>query len=325
MPLNVSTEHRSITSSPTDESRASAQRQMIEAMLDVWPEHQSFLRSRFSPMYEALRNTSEQIAARILTITGAHLRQFCEDYRWTCNILLDEALFFQRHGEYRLKTFAEAYTELYGNTEKMRRYNHGLLLSQLFWANQTAAIDTYLKKFLAGSRPNQRHLEIGPGHGLLLAEAALHDSGGILTGWDASPASLEASAESLRCMGVENKVRLEERDMRQPLAGDVLFDRIVLSEILEHIEEPVEALIQVAKLAAPGGRFFINVPANSPAPDHIFLLRDADHLVDMVKAAGLTPLRVESFPQTGYTLDRAQKRRATVSCVIIAEKLCLPS
>lgn len=295
-------------------------RKVIESMLAVWPEHLNFLNSRFGAPYAPLQNCSERVAKRIVAIAGDELEIFCNDYRWTCDLLLEELLYFYRHKEYRVKTFAEAYSAFYGNETQMVKYNHGLLLSQLLWANQTAAIDMYLEKFLSKCLHGGRHLEIGPGHGLLLAEAALNDRAGTLVGWDASQASLNASNESLRRMGVNSVVKLEKRDLRLPLVTEAPFDSIVMSEILEHIEEPAVALAQVEKITAKGGRIFVNVPANSPAPDHIFMIRNSDELVSMIKAAGFTPVNVETFPQTGYSLKEAQQLRATVSCVVIAEK-----
>jgi hypothetical protein len=69
---------------------------------------------------------------------------------------------------------------------------------------------------------------------------------------------------------------------------------------------------------APRGRLFVNVPVNSPAPDHIYLLRTPEEAVEMVRSSGYDVLDHRFFPMTGHTEAKARKNKLTISCVIVA-------
>jgi hypothetical protein len=69
---------------------------------------------------------------------------------------------------------------------------------------------------------------------------------------------------------------------------------------------------------APGGRAFINVPVNSPAPDHITLYRSPEDVVEAVKQAGFEVDDVLFAPTTGASLSRARKLSLAISTVVVA-------
>ncbi len=91
-----------------------------------------------------------------------------------------------------------------------------------------------------------------------------------------------------------------------------------MSEILEHLEDPVGALRAAAAWMRPGGWLWINVPVNSPAPDHIFLLRTPEEAVELVRAAGFTPVDTAFYPMTGRTLDETRRENLTISVIVTA-------
>jgi 2-polyprenyl-3-methyl-5-hydroxy-6-metoxy-1,4-benzoquinol methylase len=101
-------------------------------------------------------------------------------------------------------------------------------------------------------------------------------------------------------------------------AAEPVWDSVVMSEVLEHLETPARALAFVRQSLRPGGRAFINVPVNCPAPDHIFLFSAPEEVIAAVRASGLQPIEAGIFPASGYTEDRARKMRATISCAVIA-------
>jgi len=93
-----------------------------------------------------------------------------------------------------------------------------------------------------------------------------------------------------------------------------------MSEILEHLEDPVAALKAASKWLRPGGCLWINVPANSPAPDHIFLVNNVEHAAQLARDAGLEVVDSKAFPMSGTTLEKAIKRKQAVSCVVTTRK-----
>ncbi len=253
--------------------------------------------------------------------TKGGLIAICEDYKSVCNsMILEEEIHFRRYGTYRLSTFEQAYREYYSNHDLMTRYMHGLLLSVIFWANHANALAYYVDSFLPSGPENYAHLEIGPGHGLLTYFAARDMRAGTVEGWDISPGSVESTRRALTAMGIEQRVQVSCRDATSPDAARDRYDNIVMNEVLEHIEDPASVLRKAMPLLKPGGRILVNMPANSPAPDHLYLLRQPEEAIDLVRDCGYEVVESRLFPMTGYTVEKARKRNATINCCVVARR-----
>ena len=296
--------------------------QIVDAILGAWPEHQMFARKSVDGRSPGVLRSSDQIAGLILRLAPharGGLEGLCEDYRFLCEtIVLPEELYFRRHGRYRLSTLEEAAREVYANGPFMERYMNGLLLSGVMWSNHAQALDQYLHEYLPSLAPGADHLEIGPGHGLLLYLAASRPEIGSVTAWDVSPTSIANTRAALETLGVGRPVDLVLKNLFDTADGEAprLYDSIVLSEVLEHLEQPVQALEAIKGWLKPGGRVWVNVPANSPAPDHLFLVDSVDHACELVKAAGLEVEHATAFPMTGTTIEKATRRKLAISCVV---------
>ncbi len=286
---------------------------LLELQLRTWPEHEKFLRKRFETT-DLL--AAERVAELVLKLCDDP-ELVTRDYRWLCKNLYEEELHLRRTGSYRLTRFEDAVREVYANTEYMARYMNGLLLSQVWWENHTRVIDYYAREFLPRNVAGYRHLEVGPGHGLLLHFAARDERAAELAGWDLSDASLSATRDALARLAVPREVLLEKRNLFDAPVGERRFDSIVISEVCEHLEDPHAALRSLRPHLAPQGRLFVNVPVNSPAPDHIYLLRTPEEAVEMVRTSGYTVEDQHFFPMTGYSEARARKNQVTISCVIV--------
>jgi 2-polyprenyl-3-methyl-5-hydroxy-6-metoxy-1,4-benzoquinol methylase len=290
---------------------------IVARMLGEWPEHERFLVQRFDNPADGHADVCEQIAERILRIVGDREAAAVANYRWTCQMFLKEEYMFRLTGRYRFGSFAEARTAVYDNESFMSRYADGLLLSQLLWANHAAAIESYWRTFLPRLDGGASLLEVGPGHGLLLAMAAERLPGAV-TGWDVSQSSLALTQRALNAMGIA-AARLELVDVLEaPTSGQ--FDAVVASELLEHLERPAEALRRLRQVTRPGGRLFLNIPVNSPAPDHIYLWRTPEEVFSFVADSGLEMIDAYVFPMTGKTMAQARAEALTLSCVVLCAR-----
>lgn len=301
-------------------------RTIIDRIGQIWPEHAGYLRKSFNGRDAPVLDVSEQLSSAILSLAsgdGARLDALIADYRFLCEeIILPEEFHFRRNGSYRLGSFAEANRECYSNGPFMDRYMNGLLLSVVLWSNHAHAFSHFVKGYLPQLHDGARHLEIGPGHGLLLYFAAATRRLGHIAAWDVSPTSIAKTRHALDLLGIEQPVDLIVQDVFEaPEPGPhERFDSIVMSEVLEHLETPVEALRSAARWLEPGGQLWINVPANSPAPDHIFLFESLDHAEQLVWDAGLEVVEARAFPMSGATLERAVKHKLSISCSVLARK-----
>jgi 2-polyprenyl-3-methyl-5-hydroxy-6-metoxy-1,4-benzoquinol methylase len=286
---------------------------VVELQLRIWPEHEGFLKARFQ---HANLGFADRLAGLIARATTAP-EVLAADYRWFCERMNEEELHFRRTGSYRLSTFADAEREVYSNREFMRRYMNGQLLSLLWWDNHARVIEHYVDRFLPESPDGYRYLEIGPGHGLLLYLAAIDPRCARASGWDVSATSIAATRAMLDRLGGTPNVDLIERDLMADRDGDAQFDCIVISEVCEHLEDPRSALAKLRHHLTPGGRLFVNVPVNGPAPDHIYLLKTPEEAVELVRSAGLEIAGTAFYPMTGLDERRARKLRAAISCLVV--------
>lgn len=291
---------------------------LCAAVLADWPDHAAYLVKSLEVRDAAQRAATERAAAATLTLAGEALPRCVAGYRWTCDRLREEELFFHRHGRYRLSTFAQADAEVYSNAEYMARYVDGLLLSQVLWFNHAATFAMFIDAVLGAQAQPFDYLEIGPGHGLMVAEAAAHPLARSVAAWDVSAVSLRETAQALARLGVTRPVALEQVDILAADAPARAHDLIVISEVLEHLERPAQALAMLRGALSPEGRIFINVPINSPSPDHIHLLSSPDEVVALVEGAGLVVDDMRLFATQGRAIDKALAAKVTISAGVIA-------
>jgi 2-polyprenyl-3-methyl-5-hydroxy-6-metoxy-1,4-benzoquinol methylase len=299
-----------------DDRDCDALNTLLRAQLAVSPGQENFFLRRLIREGDAELSKLNDLAIHVSKMIDQHVEKHAEDYAWLCDEQVNEELHFRRTGRYRLSTFEEAYREVYANKPYMTRYMNGLLLTQLWWANHTAAMSYYRERFLPENRDSYSHLEIGPGHGLFLYFAASDSRCANAVGWDISEASITLTREALLKLGLQRLPGLELVDLFKGPTG--AFDSIVFSEVLEHMENPRESLDVLRSLLAPGGRLFINMPINSPAPDHLFNADSPEDLEEFIEQSGLSIVDRAFFPATNQTLEKARRKRLTISCVFVA-------
>lgn len=86
------------------------------------------------------------------------------------------------------------------------------------------------------------------------------------------------------------------------------------------MEKPADSLAVLRSLLAPQGGLFLNMPINSPAPDHLFNCDTPETLEQFVVDAGYRIVDRAFFPATNQTLEAARKKKLTISCVFVAKR-----
>ena len=172
-------------------------------------------------------------------------------------------------------------------------------------------------------RDRGRVLEVGCGIGTLtreiLAERAVESVHAI----DLDPSYVDRVLASHRDERLTAcAAALEEfESAHHAEAADASFDRIVCSNVLEHIEDDVSAMRNFARLLRPGGRALVLVPA------HRWLFSDLDRnlshfrryrrrdLAELARSSGLDLERSRYFNPLGafgWWLNGRVLRRATL-------------
>lgn len=293
---------------------------LIQSFDEIWPDHNSFLEKGILNADSHVQQHAEHMAELFDPIISKDRLGLVKDYQWVCKMLLEEQLYFFRHGKYRLNTIEEAVEKIYSKNEIMGPYMNGLLISQFVWTNHTQANEFFYSKFLPRVNDMQNLMEVGPGHGMFLSLVAINHPQIELHAWDISYTSLSATIETLKQLGIENPIQTQACDLVAPNLQNDLFQAIVCSEVLEHTDKPQVAIQNLTDALKPGGFMFLNVPVNSPAPDHLTLWRTPDEVKNYYKSTGLKLEEFQCFPATGLTLDRAMKQKADITCVGILRK-----
>ena len=294
---------------------------VVSSVLEAWPEHLAYCTARFRDNDPGFLDRTEEFATLVVKSTGDDLPGYCKDYRWMCEAFLNEEVFFRRHGHYRLSTFGEANAEIYSNHAYMSRYVRGILISQIIWDPHARAFDLFRTEFLGKMPADAHYVEVGPGHGFFLYFASICPQIASLEGWDVSDSSIRETRAALGKLGVTRDIEIVHQDILEAPSRHNEFDAAVISEVLEHLERPDQALRTLHSALKPGGRIFINAPINSPAPDHIYLWTETDEFTQFVEAQGFRIDSAHFLPVTGVSLERAVKKKLSVSCIVIATKI----
>jgi 2-polyprenyl-3-methyl-5-hydroxy-6-metoxy-1,4-benzoquinol methylase len=294
---------------------------LLGEIVATWPAHTRVLEKSILSHQAFDIPVLERLSYSILQLTGDNLSNHIESYRWMCDIFNEEQVFFVRNKRYRYTIFEEANSSVYSNTQFMKKYMEGLLVSQLLWHNHAKAY-IFHSHFINKFRSGFNYLEIGPGHGLHLSTVVNNEKCKYAEAWDYSIESLKQTNDSLKILETKKAVKLQKRDIQEfyEASSAPLFDVINISEVLEHLEQPMQALINLCSHLSKNGQILINFPINSPAPDHIYFLDSTESVVKLIESSGLKINSVENFPASGYKIERALKIRASVSVIVVASK-----
>ena len=96
-------------------------------------------------------------------------------------------------------------------------------------------------------RPGQRLLDVGCGPGTITADLALLVAPGDVTGVDAAADVVAQAQEHARGLGVEN-LHFEVADLFDLGYPDASFDVIHLHQVLQHLGDPVAALVELRRV-----------------------------------------------------------------------------
>ncbi len=130
------------------------------------------------------------------------------------------------------------------------RYTHGhheSVLRSHRWRN----VDNSASYLLPTLRPGMSLLDVGCGPGTITVDLARRVSPGPVVGVDASSQVIgEATAEAAAA-GVD--VRFEVADIYRLPFEDDRFDVVHAHQVLQHLRDPVAALVEMGRVCAPGG------------------------------------------------------------------------
>jgi 2-polyprenyl-3-methyl-5-hydroxy-6-metoxy-1,4-benzoquinol methylase len=191
-------------------------------------------------------------------------------------------------------------------------YDLSLLLS-IILCNHRFEIISQLKNFLDSIyKPSGRIVSIGAGTGYELKLMAKKLKGWTIEGYD-TDAGARATASNLNeffhtssalSFGAEFPLQAPTEETRER------FDAIVICEVLEHLENPEQALNTLRQCLKPGGYIFLTMAINIAQEDHIYWYPDIPTCRTQLKDIRLTPVFEWIAPVTINAIpDRADREK----------------
>ncbi|MEU2347973.1 class I SAM-dependent methyltransferase [Modestobacter sp. NPDC049651] len=155
-------------------------------------------------------------------------------------------------------------------------------------------------------RPGMRVLDLGCGEGRHAFEAFRRGADVLAVDWGRS--EVATTAEWLGAIAAAGEApagahaAVARADLRALPVPDASVDRVIASEVLEHVPDDVSAIAEIARVLKPGGRVAVTVPRYGPervcwalsdayhaqAGGHLRIYR-GDQLWERLAQAGLQP------------------------------------
>ncbi|AJC93081.1 SAM-dependent methyltransferase [Campylobacter subantarcticus LMG 24377] len=248
------------------------------------------------------------------------LKEQCECYLTILNDTLEETKYFIEHGKYRYESFEQIKDKVYFNKAYMKKYMIGLALSSYIWIAHIK-VRKYFENYIKSINKKELYFEIGPGHGEFFTKAVKSLKFKNYIGLDLSPTSCELTKNMVeyQVKTLINKCKFLCEDFFN-FNFDKKADLIVMGEVLEHVEKPLEFLKRAKDLLSDGGEIFATIPINAPAIDHIYLFSHPDEIFDMAKKADLKIKNYKCFMANDYSLEKALKFKNAITMAVVFKK-----
>ncbi len=233
-----------------------------------------------------------------------------EAYAKRSEVLRTLQVEFEKTGRYRAARCAEV------AAIDREQYNLALLLSFICTSHRFDILEN-LVRFLRMpcSAPTQEVLSIGYGTGYELKLVFQEMPGWRLLAFDNSPDSHQYASDLLGFFGYPTSGLRQEFFPLDPaiLIGAPYrerFGKVILCELLEHLDDPALALRAMRAVLHPEGLLFCTMAVKIAQEDHVYLYHSADEARDQVMKCGFEI--VEEILAPVVILPFASTKRADV-------------
>jgi 2-polyprenyl-3-methyl-5-hydroxy-6-metoxy-1,4-benzoquinol methylase len=195
---------------------------------------------------------------------------------------------FEVEGAYVNKSYEQAAQEVYHNQEyMMEQYLPGTLFSHFFWPHHIRHNIFFETMFLEDMRRQDaaNFAEVGIGTGFY-SRTVLENLPQVRgTGYDISENSKRYTEKQVGDFGAMDRYEVVLRDVINNPPENVA-DWLISVEVLEHLEDPVAFMRGLRAMLRDGGKAFITAALNAPNPDHIYLYRTGEEVLEQLQEAG---------------------------------------
>lgn len=233
------------------------------------------------------------------------------DYLKMINDMRKEGIYFLKNGVYSCENQSVAYEKVYSRKDIMSYYMNALLISQILWKHHFDMFIYFresLKKYYKKS-DEISILDVGPGHGffsyIIKTDVPNFFKLDIV---DISESSLIVTKQII---GDKNeKIFFFKEDIFN-FDSPHKYDLIILGEVLEHLDNPIEILQKLSNLLSENGVLWLTTPTNSPALDHVYLFKSKEEVVDLITLSGFDVTDLLGCYSEDVSEEIAKKNKVT--------------
>jgi 2-polyprenyl-3-methyl-5-hydroxy-6-metoxy-1,4-benzoquinol methylase len=228
---------------------------------------------------------------------------------------MKEQFYFKRHGKYRYNKLDDVLTKVYLNEPYMEKYMAGLIMSNFIWPNHVHIRRWFFEKFPRNKKGI--HLEVGPGHGYYFIESMKIGAFDAYHAIDISPKSLSFVDNLIKSnfYGTFANYKLMNGDFLKEPASEK-YDSLVMGEVIEHVERPLDFLKRARSLIIDNGFIFLTTAINAPEIDHIYLFDTLESVTSMIEQAGLKIKDTLVLPYHGTNIERSVKEKLPINIAL---------
>lgn len=284
--------------------------QLIEAIGQSNPFQKKYFENSFMLSNEEIKEFSQVID---FYNEDYSIEKMAEAYLLFVEDTLNETKYFTelKGTRYRYKSLNEVNDKVYQNEQYMNKYMLGLMLSGYLWDNHRKIHQWFKNK--AAEFSGENFLEIGPGHGMYFTEMMNLNRFKKYFAIDLSETSLKMTERFVQKFAYGKGSYELICDNVFSHAFDGLFDGVVVSEVLEHVENPDRLLNIIYHISSANANIYVNVPINAPAIDHIFLFSNIDEVKNMVDKSGFKIVDECIVTANNKSIEQAVKKKYAIN------------
>ena len=235
-------------------------------------------------------------------------------YLKLCADMMISQKYFLKYKKYPVDDEKTAYENVYDNFHEMKSYMIGLAVSQFLWSTHYAMYSFFIKKITQESSKVNNYLEVGPGHGLFLAQALEKlDKKTNFEIIDISKTSIKITKSIINLIN-KKKININYKKKNVfNIKKSKKFDFITMGEVLEHVAEPKKLLIKLKSLITKNGSIFVSTCVDCPSIDHIYHFKTVQEIEKMIKESGFVILDKKILPVEDKPMKEIIKNKITIN------------
>jgi SAM-dependent methyltransferase len=253
---------------------------------------------------EAVLPYAEEILAFMAHRGGKDLLQLYADRSRTLIGLQRE---FEETGKYPASCYSEV------RPINREEYNASLLLSFVTTHHRFEVLEQLVRFLKTPQEESSRMLAVGVGTGYEIKLAYDHLPGWEVLAFDTSAESIQYAADLLTFFGYPSAaLRCEELPLERgarPEEYEGAFSKVILCEVLEHLEDPEAALAYLHAVLHPKGQLYLTMAINIAQEDHLYLYSNIKQARHQLSKCGWKIMHELVTPVTALPFREEERER----------------